>query len=340
MPSSYGSDRIAASSGGRHVLISASDKGWNPRKQRTPGTAVNWDGELYEVLEAAPHPAGMRYVLALWDDREAIRQSSCYDADSEAARAAAREQERRTEKASAAFALAGILVGHLPAFMQRRIESRYGVPATQMTMISTVPFFLFGAYCATRVPVPAIDDALGTSSLPCGVVVLGVFLFAESVFRLRWALGNGPIASIAGFLLTLPIRFFLAPDKGTRVRVDSVGPTTDVALADAYRVREPFIALLPPEDQARMRRRFGFDPILWGKRTAMTILAIALLGVFVESSVVVSGYGGFGDYLSLIAAAALGGEQLARLKRLRTGQAAGSVLGLPIRGILKPRLLE
>lgn len=340
VPSTYGSDRIAASSGGRHVLISASEKGWLPRKQRTPGTAVDWDGELYEVLEAGPHPAGVRYVLALWDDRNAIRQTSCYDTGSEAARAAAREEERRAEKASAALALAGILVGHLPAFMQLRIEARYGIPATQLTMISTVPFFLFGTYCATRLPIPAIDDALGTPSLPYGVVLLGGFLFLESVFRLRWAFGHGPIASTAGFLLTLPIRFFLAPDKGTRVRVDSVGPTTKVALADAYHVREPFVALLPPEDQALMQRRFGFDPILWGKRTAMTILAIAFLAVFVESSVVLSGFGSFGDYVSLLAAAALGGEQLSRLKRLNAGQAAGSVLGLPVRRILKPLLRE
>lgn len=338
MPPAYGNDRIVASPGGKFVLISPAGKEWQPRRHRTPGTAVEWEGEFYEVLEETPHPEGTRYVLALWDDRNAIRLTSRYDATSEAARSALRDDERRTRQASAAIVLAGVAFGHLPAFMQNRIEARYGIPATRMTMISTVPFFLFGAYCATRIPVPGIDRFLGAPVLSCGTVSLGLFLFFESLFRLRWALVNGPIASIAGFVLTLPVRFFFAPDKGTRVRVDSVGPSSDVALADAYHVREPFIALLPPADQALMKRRFGFDPILWGKRTAMTILAIALLGVFVELSLVLSGFGSFGDFVSLVAAGALSAEQLSRLQRLRVGVAAGSVLGIPLRRLLKPLL--
>ncbi|MHB8999703.1 MAG: hypothetical protein ACYC7A_11640 [Thermoanaerobaculia bacterium] len=338
MPTAYGNDRIVASPGGKIVLISPARKEWQPRRQRTAGTAVEWDDELYEVLEETPHPGGTRYVLALWDDRNAIRQTSRYDAAWEAARSAVRDEERRTNRASAVLFFAGVVVGHLPAFIQNRIEARYGISAARMTMISTVPFFLFGAFCATRVPVPEIDRFLGTPALSGGTVALGIFLFLESVFRLRWALGRGPIASIAGFVLTLPVRFFLAPAKGTRVRVDSIGPSRDVALADAYHVREPFIALLPPDDQALMKRRFGFDPILWGKRTAMTILTVTLLGIFVELSVIISGFGSFGDFLSLVAAGALSGEQLWRLTRLRGGAAAGSVLGIPLRRLLKPLL--
>jgi hypothetical protein len=338
VPTAYGNDRIIASPGGRIVLISPARKEWQPRRQRTAGTAVDWDDELYEVLEETSHPGGTRYVLASWDARNAIRHTSRYDATWEAARSVVRDEDRRMRQASAALFFAGVVVGHLPAFMQKRIEARYGISATRMTMVSTVPFFLFGAYCATRVPIAEIDNFLGTPALSGRVVALGVFLFLESVFRLRWALATGPIASIAGFVLTLPVRFFLAPDKGTRVRVDSIGPSSDVVLADAYLVREPFIALLPPEDQALMKRRFGFDPILWGKRTAMTILAIALVGVFVELSVIASGFGSFGDFLSLVAAGALSAEQLFRLKRLRIGAAAGSVLGIPLRRLLKPLL--
>lgn len=80
MPRPLGRDRLEPTSDETIVLLSLRPKPWagreevSPRAPVLPGTAVRWDGELFEVLSVEPRPGGgWRHVLAPWDDRFLVR---------------------------------------------------------------------------------------------------------------------------------------------------------------------------------------------------------------------------------------------------------------------------
>ncbi len=81
MPRPLGRDRIEPTSDGTLVLLSLRPKPWagreevSPRSPDLPGTAVRWEGELFEVLTVEPRAGGgFRHVLAPWDDRYLVRK--------------------------------------------------------------------------------------------------------------------------------------------------------------------------------------------------------------------------------------------------------------------------
>ena len=80
MPRPAGRDRLEPTSDGTVVLLSLRPKGWSGREEGGPraplraGTAVRWDGELWEVLRVEPRAGGgWRHVLAPWDERHVVR---------------------------------------------------------------------------------------------------------------------------------------------------------------------------------------------------------------------------------------------------------------------------
>src|SRR6266536_1731250 len=87
----HGTDRVEEAPQGGVWLICAAPKGWTPRRGRAhtpgeyPGTAVRWEADLFEVVEAMTHPDGtVRYRLEPWPDRHAVRAIETYDTGSEA----------------------------------------------------------------------------------------------------------------------------------------------------------------------------------------------------------------------------------------------------------------
>lgn len=65
---------------GELVLLTRSRRPWTAREEpegrglARPGSAVRWDEELFEVVEADGRPqGGFRYLLRPWDDRQLIR---------------------------------------------------------------------------------------------------------------------------------------------------------------------------------------------------------------------------------------------------------------------------
>ena len=204
----YGGDRVEEGEGGRVSLISPSAKGWRgrspavPTRRAThPGTAVTWDGSLYEVTEARPLPSGdVHYVLSPWDDANAIRTLERYDAATEEARA--REQRGRAnavKKRRAAILLAPLL-GHLPGEVQARMESDFGAPATKITVASALPLFVLGILGAFAAFVSAVGGS--PEPLPELPLPLSLYLACESYFRLSAvATESRPMGSIPGTLL-------------------------------------------------------------------------------------------------------------------------------------------
>ena len=92
MPRPHGRDRLEPTDDGTVVLLSLRPKGWTgrpevpPRAPVLPGTAVRWDGALWEVLRVeARAGGGFRHVLAPWDERFLVRSVETYGEESDAA---------------------------------------------------------------------------------------------------------------------------------------------------------------------------------------------------------------------------------------------------------------
>lgn len=88
MPRPLGRDRLEPTSDETIVLLSLHPKPWagreevSPRAPVLPGTAVRWDGALYEVLSVEPRAGGgWRHVLSPWDDRYLVRKLVEYGVD-------------------------------------------------------------------------------------------------------------------------------------------------------------------------------------------------------------------------------------------------------------------
>lgn len=203
----YGGDRFEPGEGGSVRLISTASKGWRgrstptaPRRAPHPGTAVSWEGALYEVRDVKPLPSGdVRYSLAPWDDAQAIRVLEQYDAPSERARERERIGRADAVKRRRAAILLSPLLGHLPGEVQERMESEFGAPANKMTVVSAAPLFVVGIFGLFA----AFARAMGGSPepLPEPPLVLSLYLALESYLRLSVvATQSRPAGSLPGLL--------------------------------------------------------------------------------------------------------------------------------------------
>ena len=223
MPSPHGRDRAAPADGGRWTIVSPVTKGWRRRRPGTrttaehPGTAVDWDGALFEVVAAEPAGSGVRYTLAPWEDRHTIRVLEPYDEASETRRARERLDARQRSGKRRLLLLLSPLAGHLPAEVQERWEQEYDAPASLLTIVSALPLFVFGFLSAFSLAIRAITGVV-LLPLPEKVLFFGVYLFVESGFRLSvgWSEGRGA-GSAAGHVaweIARRLRPGLAPAGG------------------------------------------------------------------------------------------------------------------------------
>lgn len=346
MPRAYGADRVESGPDGGFVLISRVSKGWTARRPKTftsvehPGTAVAWDGSIYEVITVEADVGGaVRYRLAPWDERNILRASQAYDARSEEARERARRETRKRARKRRLSILIAPLAGHLPARVQERMEQDFDAPATVLTIVSAAPLFAFGALCNLFLAVTMFGDG---SAVPLSIPVLlaGEYLFAESALRLGSALaGSRPAGSLLG---TIAYEAWQAIGRGNRDQRSRIVPKPATpapdAPRDAYLMRKPLLCFLAPAEQEFLAERFGFDPIRWGKLTAKALLAFAGLNVVVSLAALAAGAAGLGDLLWLFGAGYFVAEQIARLRKLGRLEPAGSVLGILVRPLARKLL--
>jgi len=207
MPEAHGHDRAVPVAGGRWAISSPLPKGWRARRAGTrvtpehPGTAVEWDGSLYEVVSIEPVGAGARYLLAPWEDRHTIRVHESYDDAAEERRSRERKDDARRKRKRRLLLLLSPLAGHLPAEVQDRWEREDDAPAGLLTTISALPLFVFGFLCSFSL---AIRGFTGVVLLPISEKALffGVYLFVESGFRISVAWSQErPSGSLAGHLV-------------------------------------------------------------------------------------------------------------------------------------------
>lgn len=197
-PAPLGADRVETGPDGGIILACPAPKSWTPRAARTltssehPGTAVEWEGLLYEVRDAIPGAdGGIRYALAPWEEKHAIRRMERYDAVTEEIREAERRDRRRDFEKRRLSILLAPLAGLLPGEVQKRMERDFGASAVLMTTASALPLFIVGFLGLVGVIVGMAGATLPLPSWLAPPAPLAVYLFGESALRLSSAIGSG-----------------------------------------------------------------------------------------------------------------------------------------------------
>ncbi|MBV8517161.1 MAG: hypothetical protein JO197_07115 [Acidobacteria bacterium] len=341
----HGSDRLRTA-GGKLLLLSLLPKGWTARTPKTsttaefPGTAVFWDEQYFEVLDAKPQPRGVLYVLAPWSDAHTIRTFAPYDDASEARLATEAEAAARRQKQSFAAQLSGVLLGHLPAAVQDRIGSELGVAPSRMTLLSCVIGPLTLGACFWKWSGAAL--AQQPSPVPLWAWLVAGALMLDSIIRFLIVFAQDRAAgSLPGIFVYIAI-WLVAPKRVGLVSpfasargtaLFTLAPPDDVATRDAIEMRGSIFSLLTPAEQASLAARYGFDYRRYAFGMSWTILAGAAIGV-VTSAVKVADSRSVSAFVSLVVAAVLAVEQLVRLPSLQRGP-AGSILGALVRPFVR-----
>lgn len=326
----FGTDRVRVAEDGRVLLSSRLGKGWTARAPKTltsaefPGTAILWGDEYFEVIAAEPlSSGGVAYTLLPWRDEHAMRVVDRYDAESEAQRleeyrkSIVRDRGRRTAN------LLGIFTGQLPASVQEELARDVGTLPARLTMISVV----FELAVITGLVVYLGDRLLRDAYVPPSLILLIAFLAIETVARFHIAFSQQrPIGTTAGLFLYILV-YALMPKSAQltspfKVEKGLATPITDapadVALRDAFTMREPFVTLLSAEEQAVAKERYGYEYRRPSRVMASIILIFSIFGL--ASSVAT------GAVLAGLIAAALAAEQIVRFLAFTRGPAP-SILG-------------
>ena len=348
----FGNDRVETGPEGIWIVCRA-PKGWHPRRGRSdtssefPGTAVRWEAELFEVVEAISHPDGnVRYRLEPWPDRHAVRSIETYDAASETARPLIEANHRKSVLLRRLAILFSPVLGHLPGPVQERMESEFGAPARAMTIVSALPLFALGAvsglFSLAGMVGAAFEAGGSVSAIPHLLPFpVAIYLMFESGLRLAVAfLQARPVGSLPGALLYSIFRAFQGGAGLPALSTKGSPPSPERALSDRFRMIEPLLALLPAEEQEGYERRFGMEVLRWGNVTAVLLLIIGLANVLTSLAIFGAGGGGLGDLLWLLAGVGLSLEQIGRLRRIARGQPSGSFLGVLVRPLARRLLKE
>jgi len=306
-----------------------------------PGTAVEWAGEVYEVLAVEPLAGtAVCYRLAPWQHGHAIRRIEHYDEANEAARDVARVELHSDRNTRILAMLFSPVLGHLPGAVQAKMERDYGASARTMTFVSALPLFVLGALTTLAAQVlrfggpPIVTEWMVDHSL------LFTYLAVESALRIYSAwIAAEPMGSLFGFLAYgawTSLRRRPAPPPAAVA--PTAAPAAERALADRYTVLEPVLGLLAPADQEALEMRFGFDPLRWGRTTSLVIFFVAGANVLISVAAFRSGTDVFLDFAALVVGGFFVVEQVTRRRRLAEGKPAGSILGAIVRPFARPLL--
>src|ERR1051325_1144210 len=338
----HGSDRVRVA-GDKIILFSRISKGWQARvlaanlRPEHPGTAVLWDEQYYEVIDAGVmQGGGVRYVLAAWRDEHVFRDVQTYDDASEAALAADYELAKRQRSRSKIVWLFSILLGHLPAPVQNRLANEYGVSAPRMTLVSTIPSVVLLSICVWLYAGARLEQ--GPSPVPGWLWLIALLMLSDSATRYfvfmtqNRATGSLPGTIVYAILsLIAPQRFPWLRERGAQTFM--LAPEEDVVVRDQLQMRAPLFTLLSPAEQQRLAEWGGVAYTAPSYAPAIIILIGALLGA-ISLLPRVRGDGGISAFLSLAAAAVLVGEQLVHLYPLQH-RPTGSVLAPLVRPFVK-----
>lgn len=351
MPQAYGDDRLLPASAGQVLLYSPRAKEWRPRTPATelssehPGTAVIWEDDIWEVLEADEMPGfGVQYRLAPWDERHAIRLPLRYCPESEERRRADRQADNRALVIRLVLWATAPASGLLPGHVQERFSRLYGSPFVALACISMILPMIWGTISVLTLVAGTVSPAAVLVLAPVGAAPLafGGYLFIETLVRFGVAMTDGrPTGSILGVVAY----WFYVKIRGSEVEDPSrsiIPDTSHITLSDedTFSMLEPVLSLLSTNEQQFLEKEFGFAPVRWGRRTSTALLALMVAQLVSSFDSMTKPHGGFSALLAFLLAFVVGAEQVWRLWSLWQGQVRGSLLAplvrLAARQLLSP----
>jgi hypothetical protein len=222
-PVPFGTDRLETGAAGRLRLLCAFPKGWRPRlaasgrRAEHPGTAVEWQDVVYEVVAVETRPdRGVAYLLEPWRDDLTIRSLERYDAASETGRAGERSRRKQALRKRRLAILLSPLLGHLPGEVLERMEGDFGAPANAMTVISAFPLFVVGTLGLFGFVARVAGGSI--APLPEPSLPLSLYLALESSLRVAIVVTQSrPAGSIPGALAYEVWKRFASSRSGTAV---------------------------------------------------------------------------------------------------------------------------
>ncbi len=177
------------------------DLGWRPAEGKTPGTAVMWRGQPFEVVNRLEAGHGDRWVLRRWDEATAMRGVFNLDVENISEISERATAETRGRRIRRATCLLLPLLGLAPAKLQKLWQDEWAFNARCATQISAFLEILVGTLGVVQLAAAAFG---GEFFMPLALALPGPLLFAFGVTRLAMVAADGePIGSPVGLPLLL-----------------------------------------------------------------------------------------------------------------------------------------
>ncbi len=307
---------------GRLVVTSEwLDLGWRLQQGRVPGTAVQFGGELWEVVESG----NLRWVLSPWPEGEAVRQVRPLDIESLRRMARDRKRQGAEERRAVVLALVAPVLGFAPAAIQERWHRLHGYPAGKGTLASVVLEMVVGGFAVAQM---VVLHSFGDCAVPPGLWWLMPFAaigFFEGLVRLALgAIHLHPVGSIPGAVVAFAVRIV----TGKRTPGPAPGAREGVRQVLLRTAEMAAVCLAPGALQQRWTER---EQLPWWLPTALGA-GLETLGGLVNLA---RGDGGPG---ALLSAAFLAEGTLRLVWTALSREGTGSLLGLPLAPWLRRRL--
>lgn len=221
MPLAWGSDRVEVGGEGSLLLHSPKAKGWSarragPRGSSVAGTAVLWEGEPWEVVEATDAGDGVRYRLVRWDRAEVLRGVEPYP-PVESRPGTLLPPLRRGEVVTPGEAARRKDLFHvrvpflalLPAEDQRRLEELYGFDPIRQGRKSALFLLVFSAI---QVVVSLRQMEAGADPFfPWTAIAFAAYLAGEQAWRIALFARREAAGSVLGPLVRPFSRVLIPP---------------------------------------------------------------------------------------------------------------------------------
>lgn len=177
----------------REILLPSPHPAWHAREGLVPGTAIQMEGELWEIVSVEKDEQGFRYILEPWQDNQTIRSYYEFDLEREKKRL---KEEHKAYKKRALSPLFILWFGLLPKAMQKDFSKTWGFDPGVATLLNSS--FLF---FATAVPVVLSFLGLlhGISLFPS--LILSYFMLECFLRFLTAFLFHEPKGSLLTFFL-------------------------------------------------------------------------------------------------------------------------------------------
>jgi len=197
--------RAAPSVNAEVVVVSRSvDLGWRPRAGSTPGSAVLWHEEPFEVVALQRGDASFRWTLRQWDETEVMRTVCTLDAAGVAALAAAAESERSGHRKRMVTLPLLPILGLAPARLQKRWSNRWAFPANMATWLSAAAEFTLGSLGTMQLVFLVFDGEPFLPSWLGWLQFAGPPLVVFGIVRMAQVAANGePVGSPLGLPLAI-----------------------------------------------------------------------------------------------------------------------------------------